>query len=103
MEGYVGSLWWVRLLLQRGVAVIYLLAFVAALDQFRPLLGERGLLPVPEFLRRVSFLKTPTLFHVHYGDRFFTAVALTGAGLSVVALAGWSEAGPVWLSMSVWL
>jgi len=103
MEGYVGSVWWTRLLLQRGLAAVYLIAFVAALDQFRPLLGERGLLPVPEYLRRVSFLKAPTLFHVHYGDRFFTAVALVGAGLSVVALGGWSEAGPLWLSISVWL
>jgi Lipase maturation factor len=103
MEGYVGSLWWVRLLLQRGLAAVYLLAFITALDQFRPLLGERGLLPVPEFLGRVSFLKAPTIFHAHYGDRFFTLVALAGTALSIVALAGWSEAGPLWLSLSVWL
>jgi hypothetical protein len=103
MEGYVGSIWWVRVLLQRGLAAVYLLAFVAVLHQFRPLLGERGLLPVPEFLRRTGFLKAPSLFHAHYGDRFLTAVGVAGAGLSIVALTGWSEAGPLWLSMSVWL
>lgn len=103
MEAYVGSIWWVRLVLQRGLAALYLLAFVAVLDQFRPLLGERGLLPVPQFLRRVTFLKVPTLFHAHYDDRLLTAVALAGAGLSIVALAGWSEAGPSWLSVTVWL
>lgn len=103
MEGYVGSVWWVRLVLQRGFAAIYLFAFVAVLDQFRPLLGERGLLPVPRFLRRATFLEAPTLFHVHYSDRFLTLVALAGVGLSVVALGGWSDSGPLWLSLSVWL
>jgi hypothetical protein len=105
MEGCseVGSIWWVRLLLQRGLAIIYLLAFIAVLDQFRPLLGERGLLPVRDFLRRASFLDAPSLFHIRYSDRLLTAVALVGAGLSIVAVAGWSESGPLWLSVSVWL
>lgn len=41
-----------RLLLQRGLAALYLLAFVAAARQFRPLAGERGLTPAP--LHRVE-------------------------------------------------
>ena len=36
-----------RLLIGRGLAVLYLIAFLVAARQFRPLLGERGLLPVP--------------------------------------------------------
>ncbi len=103
MEGLVGSIWWVRLTLQRGLAAIYLLAFISVVDQFRPLLGERGLLPVRDFLRRVSFLDAPSLFHLHYQDRYLMAVAVAGAGLSIVALAGWSESGPLWVSISVWL
>src|SRR5699024_1608073 len=43
-----------REILQRGVAVIYLVAFVAAWRQFLALLGERGLLPVPRFVARAG-------------------------------------------------
>ena len=49
--------WWMppgdalaRLAFTRGLALVYLIAFVAALRQFRPLLGERGLLPIPRFI-----------------------------------------------------
>ena len=60
-EGY----WLARLLLQRGLGLVYLVAFLVALEQFRPLLGERGLLPVPRFLARASFRQAPSLFHFH--------------------------------------
>ena len=42
-----------RLLLQRGVALVYVLAFSSVLYEWRPLLGERGLTPVPRFTDRV--------------------------------------------------
>jgi hypothetical protein len=103
MEAYVGSLWWVRLALQRGLAAVYLVAFLSALFQFRPLLGARGLLPVPAYLRSVSFAESPSLFHLRYDDRLFVAVALSGIALSALALAGLSEAGPLVLSVGVWL
>jgi hypothetical protein len=35
-----------RQVLQRGVAALYLVAFLSSLNQFPALLGERGLLPV---------------------------------------------------------
>jgi hypothetical protein len=102
MEHPVG-LWLVRSALQRGLAAIYLSAFLGALFQFRPLLGERGLLPVPDYLQDVRFVDAPSLFHVHYSDRFFSAVALVGVALSVAALLGLPESGPVWLSFATWL
>jgi hypothetical protein len=102
VEWYFGEMWLARLLFQRGVAAIYLLGFVSALNQFRPLLGERGLLPVPALLARVRFFQAPSLFHVHYSDRLFAAVAWSGIALSVLALLGLSEAGPTWLSFAVW-
>ena len=102
MEFFDG-LWITRLLFQRGLAAIYLLAFVCALNQFRPLLGERGLLPVPEFLAHTPFWRAPSLFHLHYSDRFFAAAAWIGIVLSVVALTGLSESMGIWLSMGVWL
>jgi Lipase maturation factor len=103
MNGFLDGLWLVRLIFQRGMAAIYLIAFVCALNQFRPLLGERGLLPVPTFVAHVRFRKAPSLFHFHYSDRFLACVAWTGIGLSVVALLGISEAAPWWLGTAVWL
>jgi exosortase/archaeosortase len=37
-----------RQVLQRGVAAVYLIAFVSTLAQFRVLLGEHGLQPTPK-------------------------------------------------------
>jgi hypothetical protein len=103
MTAYFEGLWLVRLLFQRGLAAIYLLAFLSALCQFRPLLGERGLTPVSRLLSFVTFRDLPSVFHFHYSDRFFALVAWAGVLLSTCALLGLSEAGPMWLSMSVWL
>jgi len=100
---YLDGIWIVRLLFQRGLAAIYLIAFVSALNQFRPLLGEHGLLPVPQLLRRTRFHHSPSLFHFHYSDRLFAVVAWGGIALSLAALSGISELGPVWLSFVVWL
>lgn len=103
MHWYFGDLWLVRLLFQRAMAAIYLIAFLAALLEFKPLLGERGLLPVPVFLRRVRFWESPSIFKWRYSDRIFNLVACGGIVLAVVALLGLSEAGPFWLSLAVWL
>ncbi|HWO43264.1 MAG TPA: lipase maturation factor family protein [Candidatus Eisenbacteria bacterium] len=103
MESYFDGLSLVRLLFQRGLAAIYLIAFVAALNQFRPLLGEQGLLPVPAFLKRVSFRDAPSLFHWYYSDRLFVAVAWAGIVLALIALCGVSERGSLWLSIATWL
>ncbi|HEX5433777.1 MAG TPA: lipase maturation factor family protein [Candidatus Angelobacter sp.] len=103
MERYFGDVWLVRLLFLRTFAALYLLAFIVVLRQFKPLLGERGLLPVPAFLKRVSFREAPGLFCWRYSDRLLDAVAWAGIVLSAAALAGLPELGPVWLSIAVWL
>lgn len=103
MEWYFGDVWLVRLLLQRALAAIYLIAFIVVLQQFKPLLGERGLLPVPAFLKRVSFRDAPSIFCWRYSDRLLDAVAWSGILLSAVALTGLSERFPLWLSTATWL
>lgn len=103
VHAYLEPTWLVRLLFQRGLAAIYLVAFVSASNQFRPLLGERGLLPVTRFLARVPFRRAPSLFYIHYSDRLFRLAAWIGIALSAAALTGISEAGPVLLSSAVWL
>jgi lipase maturation factor len=103
MEWYFGDVWLVRLLFLRALAALYLLAFIAVLRQFKPLLGERGLLPVPSFVKRVTFREAPSLFLWRYSDRLLDVVGWTGVALSAAALLGLPERGPVWLSIIVWL
>ena len=88
-----------RVVLQRGIALVYLLAFVNVLLQWRPLLGERGLAPVPAFVARVSARRSPSLFHLRYSDRLAMVLAATGALLSAALLLGVVQAGPGWLTM----
>ncbi len=95
--------WLARLVLQRGIGLVYLVAFVIAVNQFRPLLGDRGLLPVPAFLRGARFREAPSVFHVHYSDRFFQATAWAGLALSAGVVLGIPEHGPAPVSMLVWL
>jgi hypothetical protein len=95
--------WLARLVVGRGLALVFLLAFACALQQFRPLLGERGLLPAPRFLGQVSFREAPSLFHAHYSDAFLMAVAWLGAALSLAVLLGFSDGLPAWGWMLQWL
>ncbi len=94
--------WSGRLLAQRGLAAIYLVAFVVAARQFRGLMGERGLLPVPRFVARVPFRRAPSLFQWRYSDRLFAAVCWTGAALALVSLVGVTERLPLPACMAVW-
>ena len=95
--------WTSRLVFQRALAAIYLIAFVVTLRQFRPLLGERGLLPVPDFIARRRFLDAPSLFHFRYSDRLLVAVAWLGIALAVAALLGVTDLVPLPVAMLLWL
>jgi hypothetical protein len=94
--------WWVRFCFERGLGLIYLVAFLAAAFQFRPLCGARGLLPVPLFLKRVSFRQAPSLFWWRCDDRAFAVAAWTGVGLALAAITGLSEQFGLVVSMGVW-
>lgn len=97
-----GDYWFSRFIIQRSLGVIYLIAFVNALNQFPALLGENGLLPLPRFLTRLSFSERPSIFHWHYSDRFFKVVAWAGILLALLAISSLADRGPLWLSMIVW-
>ena len=92
-----------RWVFQRGLAAIYLVAFIAALNQFRALLGSNGLLPIPEFVRRVPFRKSPSVFHWRYSDRLFAAVAVAGATLAAATVVGVTDWLPLPLALLVWI
>ncbi|WP_329222876.1 lipase maturation factor family protein [Streptomyces sp. NBC_01485] len=92
-----------RLVFQRALAGVYLVAFLTAAWQFRALLGERGMLPIPRFVERVPFWTAPSLFHLRYSDRLFAAVAWTGCAVSGALLAGLDGQMPLWAGMLLWL
>ncbi|RBY90502.1 lipase maturation factor family protein [Blastococcus sp. TBT05-19] len=94
--------WASRLVLTRGLALVYLVAFVAALRQFRPLIGTGGMLPVPAYLARTPFRRSPSLFHLPWSDRFFAAVCWVGIALSAAALVGVADRLPLWAWMVLW-
>ena len=94
--------WLARIVFQRGLALIYLVAFTVALRQFPALLGERGLLPVPHFVARLRFRDAPSVFHLRYSDRLFRVVAWTGIGLALLALVGATDLVPAPAAMLAW-
>jgi hypothetical protein len=95
--------WLGRLILERGTALVYVFAFVAAARQFPALIGEHGLLPVPRYLARHSFIRTPSIFHLHYSDRFFATVAWLGAAFAAGMAAGLADVVPLWMAVLLWL
>ncbi|WP_030299859.1 lipase maturation factor family protein [Streptomyces katrae] len=97
-----GDYWLSRLVFQRGLAVLYFIAFLSTAHQFRALIGERGLLPVPRFVASVPFRRSPSIFQLHYSDRFFAITAWTGTVLSVALAVGVADRVPLWASMLMW-
>ncbi|MFF8271473.1 lipase maturation factor family protein [Streptomyces sp. NPDC016562] len=97
-----GDYWLSRLVFQRGLAALYFIAFLSTAHQFRALIGEHGLLPVPRFVAAVPFRRSPSIFHFHYSDRFCAIIAWTGVTLSVALAAGAADRIPLWASMLPW-
>ncbi|MEV5397611.1 lipase maturation factor family protein [Streptomyces cellulosae] len=104
MEWFGATEYWTsRLAFQKGLAALYLVAFLAAALQFRALIGERGMLPVPRFVARVPVRRSPSLFHLHYSDRFFAGCAWAGCAVAAALLAGVDALVPLWAAMLLWL
>ena len=87
--------WFTRFLFLRMLGLVYLVAFLVVLHQFRPLVGEDGLLPAQSFLGRVashygpglsSFFRLPTLFWLDCSDTSLQAGAYIGVALSLLLL-----------------
>jgi hypothetical protein len=102
MSEAMPTYWYSRFLFERALAGIYLVAFLVAANQFVPLLGERGLVPAPVFMRQVPFRATPSLFYLSPNDATFRAAAWMGVALAGLALAGypllrnWAVSAVVW-------
>jgi hypothetical protein len=105
-----GSYRLVRAVFTRLLALTYLLAFVAAVNQFRPLAGEDGLLPLGDRMDRVDWRERPTLLWWSPTDRTAAAMGWAGVALSLAALAGlpdllpspWASAAAVAVWLALW-
>jgi Lipase maturation factor len=92
-----------RFLIERGLGVVYLVAFVVAARQFPALCGERGLQPAPRFLAAVPFRRAPSVFHLRYSDALARLVAVIGGIFAATIVLGLAEQAPLPITMLVWL
>ncbi len=97
-----GSYYLTRIVFQKALALVYLIGFLIIVHQFKPLLGEKGLLPVPQFIKLVSFSKFPSLFFFIPRDWAFTLFGLLGVGISLFTLIGFSEKCGLFVHMLSW-
>jgi hypothetical protein len=93
-----------RLLIERGLASIYLVGFAVAWRQFPALCGERGLEPAPRFLELVPrFLDAPTLFRwTRYTDAGLRVLCAIGIAVSASLLLGLPQGAPLPVTMLAW-
>src|SRR3954469_18749934 len=94
--------WYSRLLFERSLALLYLVGFLVAANQFVPLLGEHGLEPVARFIRFVPFRASPSLFYFGSTDTALRVAAGTGVALSLVALVGLVDRLPMIAHAALW-
>jgi len=102
VEGDGGPTYWLtRFLILRLLGAIYAIAFLAAINQIIPLIGEHGLLPVGIYLKRVSealgsssagFLRLPSLFWLDHSDASLLTMAWVGFFISCLVVAGFANA-----------
>src|SRR5262245_25044653 len=85
----------VRSVFLRGLAIIYLIAFVSLLPQMDGLIGSHGILPVHDYLKNVhadygarAYTLLPTLAWLNSSDWFLHAMVWAGIALSLLLLIG---------------
>jgi hypothetical protein len=93
--------WLGRLITLRLLGLVYLMAFLTLVNQGPALIGQHGLLPLPDFLDRVAaqlgsraagFRALPSLFWLADSDGALRAAGWTGVALSLLVLAGYANA-----------
>jgi hypothetical protein len=92
-----------RMIFERSLGLLYFVAFLSAFNQFRALLGEKGLLPVPDFLKQITFKMAPGLFHWKYSDELLRVVCFIGMLLSLLIASGIISEAPILIHMLTWL
>ncbi|HTC19841.1 MAG TPA: lipase maturation factor family protein [bacterium] len=92
--------WLTRFMILRLLGLVYFAAFLSLVQQLRPLIGEKGLTPVPLFLSQFqaeagslgqAFFHLPSLFWFWHSDGFMVGAAWAGTLLSFLVLAGYAN------------
>jgi len=96
-----------RRLFLRLLALVYLVAFASLATQMTGLVGERGILPVSEFLDRAratygseAYRYFPTLLWFSPTDTLLTLICWSGVALSVLLLIG---VAPIISALLLWV
>jgi multisubunit Na+/H+ antiporter MnhG subunit len=94
------SYWLTRFMILRLLGLIYAVAFLVAINQLIPLIGENGLLPLGNFLTQVKqalgsntvgFLRLPSVFWLWHSDTALLTVAWLGFILACVVVSGYAN------------
>lgn len=92
--------WLTRFVFLRLVGLIYLMGFLTVVFQGIPLLGEDGLLPIPNYVDAINsnfgskidaFVALPTIFIFNYSDTLFLILGWIGAILSFIVMIGYAN------------
>ena len=92
--------WLTRFMILRLLGILYAIGFLVAINQIIPLIGEKGLLPVGNFLSLVSdalgsnmagFLRLPSVFWLGHSDTSLLFVSWIGFILSCIVIAGYAN------------
>lgn len=92
--------WLTRFVILRLFGIIYVVAFLVAINQVIPLMGSDGLLPLPYFTsyakgalgsQGAAFFRLPSIFWFWNSDAALLTFAWTGLVLSLVVVAGFAN------------
>src|SRR5213594_4749506 len=92
------SYWLTRFVILRLLGFVYAVAFLVAVQQLLPLIGEHGLTPANRFLASIhtqlgsdmaSMLRVPTLFWFGISDHALSIFTWFGFALSLIVLDGY--------------
>lgn len=94
------SYWLTRFVILRLLGIIYAIAFLVAINQIIPLIGEDGLLPIGnaiEMIRKAigsteGFIRLPSIFWFNHSDDMLLFIAWLGFILSCMVAAGYANA-----------
>lgn len=95
--------WLSQAIFTRALGLVYLIAFLCALNQAKPLIGEHGLLPFTAWVREVPIRTTPSLFYFWPTDRALTIGAWCGIAASALLMTGVALRYSSWIAALAWI